>query len=145
MTAAAVLHRLHDAGVEVVFEAPDQIRLRGPLTDELIRLARAAKPELLALVRPRVQVHACTGCGRFHFAEPAPVCFWCRPRKYPDNNDRNATADTTPAGSVSSVRVFPEPQEKRTCPSCGGGMHQTDEPGSECFSCRRVPDREGGS
>lgn len=93
MSAARVLRQLHDSGVEVAFEAPDRIRLRGPLTPELIQLARAAKPDLLALVRPRAQPHACARCGRFFFAEPSTVCFWCRTVKRIDRSDKS-----TPGG-----------------------------------------------
>ena len=89
MSAAAVLRRLHDAGVEVVYEEPDNIRLRGPLTADLVELARDAKPELLALVRPSVQAVPCSCCGRFFFHEPVRVCFWCRTRTSIDTIDTN--------------------------------------------------------
>jgi len=82
VTAVTALRRLHDAGIEVLYEAPDRIRLRGRITDDLVALARAAKPELLASVRPRVRVYACSCCGRFAFVEPAAVCFWCRRGKH---------------------------------------------------------------
>jgi hypothetical protein len=138
VSATAVLRRLHDAGVDVQFQAPDQIVLRGPVTDELIEAARAAKPELLTLVRPRPAAVACACCGRFYFAEPAALCFWCRPRKYGDNRDRSAPQDGGGTTSVPSVPAFPEPPEKRACPSCGGGLGATDPDGGACWSCRRI-------
>jgi hypothetical protein len=138
VNGAAVLRQLHDAGVEVVFEAPDQIRLRGPLTPELVELARDAKPELLALAQYRVMVVPCSCCGRFFFAEPATVCFWCRSpirgdKRYESTCDR-AEGDT----SVPSVPAFPEPQEKRACPGCGGDLAAADPEDGPCWSCRQV-------
>ena len=117
MSAAAVLHRLHDAGVEVVYDAPDGIRLRGPLTDELVAAARAVKPELLELARPRPAVHACTCCGRFYFAEPAVVCFWCRPRKHPDKTDRSPPEATQHQTAAALPQIQPPMTEVTKSPA----------------------------
>jgi hypothetical protein len=138
VSAAAVLRRLQDAGVEVAFQAPDNIRLHGPLTPELVELARAAKPELLALARPTVQPAPCACCGRFFFAEPATVCFWCRPRKHIDEIDETRADTGDVAGSVNSVNVCAAPCAKRECPSCGGGKGRDDDGGGLCWSCRHV-------
>jgi hypothetical protein len=138
VTAAAVLRRLHDEGVEVLFDPPDNIRLRGPLTFDLVELAREAKPDLLALVRPTVQATSCSCCGRFYFAEPSRVCFWCQTRTSIDKSDKSPAEGVESGTSVNSVNVYPEPRTKRECPGCGGGMQPTDPDGAECFSCRHV-------
>lgn len=143
MSAAAVLRRLHDAGVEVRFEAaPDQIRLSGPLTGELVELARTVKPDLLALIRPRVQVHPCACCGRFFLSEPAAVCFWCRTPKHGDKRDKSPPTLPEDTTSVPSVPAFRGAREIRACPSCGGGLDPTDPEGEVCYTCRRVAGRE---
>ena len=140
MSAAAVLHRLHAAGVEVLYQEPDSIRLRGPVTDDLVELARSAKPELLAAVRPRIQVYACSCCGRFAFVEPAVVCFWCRAKKAPDTTDRTSGPSADRRGSVGSVRENSRARpETRVCPSCGGGMHSGDLERGVCFTCQASP------
>jgi hypothetical protein len=137
VSAAAVLRRLHDAGVEVAYEAPDNIRLRGPLTADLVELAREAKADLLTMVRPKVEPTSCTCCGRFFFPEPARMCFWCRSRTSIDTIDTNPTEAAPGGSSVNSVNVCSEPRPKRECPGCGGGMQPAD-PDGECFTCRHV-------
>ncbi len=57
--AAGALYRLHTAGVGVLYNDPDGLRLRGRLTPELIALARSVKSDLLALVSPRTEPEAC--------------------------------------------------------------------------------------
>jgi len=128
VTAAAALRKLQEAGVEVFYEAPDRIRLRGPISDDLVALARAAKPELIASVRPRVQAYACSCCGRFSFVEPAAVCFWCRRGKL------DIRGRTPPGQRVQSNHG--RQLVDRRCPSCGGGMHSSDPDGAVCFTCR---------
>jgi hypothetical protein len=144
MTAAGVLEWLLGAGVEVIYDPPDRIRLRGVLTDEMIEAARAAKDELLELVRPRPRVHACACCGRFYFAEPSTICYWCRPaRTKPTRDPENTLTKPTEPGvtgnSVGFVRVNSgERAGSRACPRCGGGLHRGDPHGAECWSCRRL-------
>jgi hypothetical protein len=138
VSAAAVLRRLHDAGVEVLFEQPDNIRLRGPLTAELVELARAAKPDLLALTRPTVQAVPCSCCGRFFYVEPATVCFWCRPRTDPRNSRKSPPESAEADTSATSAPAYLGPAEKRACPNCGGGLAHNDTGDGPCWSCRRV-------
>lgn len=138
MSAATVLRRLHDAGVEVVYEEPDNIRLRGPLTADLVELARDAKADLLMLVRPAVQAAPCSCCGRFFFHEPARMCFWCSSVTSIDRIDRNPPETGEGGSSVNSVNAYPRLREKRACPGCGGGLQPTDPDGAECFTCRHV-------
>lgn len=144
MTAAGVLEWLLGAGVEVIYDPPDRIRLRGVLTDEMIEAARAAKDELLELVRPRPRVHACACCGRFYFAEPSTICYWCRPAhakptSAPENTLTKGTKAPAGGTSVGFVRVNSgERAGSRACPRCGGGLHRGDPHGAECWSCRRL-------
>lgn len=139
-----MLEWLLGAGVEVIYDPPDRIRLRGVLTDEMIEAARAAKADLLELVRPRPRVHACTCCGRFYFAEPSTICYWCRPaHAKPTSAPENTLTKGTkaPAGwtSVPFVRVNSgERAGLRACPRCGGGLQRSDADGAECWSCRRL-------
>lgn len=139
MSAVAVLGRLHGAGVEVVYEAPGNIRLRGPLTPELVNLARAAKPELLALVRPGAQPTACACCGRFFLAEPTTVCFWCRSPNHPRNSRRSAEQGDEAGTSATFETATPGPGFSRACASCGGGLQPEDPDGATCWTCRSVP------
>lgn len=138
MSGTAILRRLHDAGVQVQYVEPNNIKLSGPLTHDLVELARGSKSDLLALVRPRVQVQPCACCGRFFFAEPATMCFWCRPGKHGDKRDKSPACEHGGGTSVPSVPTFPGAAEKRTCPSCGGGLDPTDPAGEPCFTCRGV-------
>lgn len=138
MSAAAVLRSLHAAGVEVLFEQPDQIRLRGPLTPEVVELARRAKADLLALVRPHTDPHPCACCGKFFFPEPATLCFWCRTPAGINKIRNNPARSAEPGISVDSVDACSAPRAKRACRSCGGGLGNDDPAGGPCWTCRQL-------
>jgi hypothetical protein len=137
VSGPAILRRLHDAGVDVAYLEPDQIVLRGPVTTDLVELAREAKDDLLALVRPAVHAAACTCCGRFFYSEPAPLCFWCRSVVHGDRRYKSTADQPEDGTSVPFVPAFPESEEKRACPGCGGGLAAADPDGGPCWSCRR--------
>ncbi len=85
MSLEALLAELHARGVvlraqgeSLLVDAPVAVITPG-IRAELLRL----KPDLLARLRePRhARVHPCSCCGRFFFAEPAVVCYWCRRKR----------------------------------------------------------------
>lgn len=57
----------------VVVDAPADL-----LTPDVEAELRARRDELVAALRPQVWCYPCTSCGRFHFVEPALLCYWCR-------------------------------------------------------------------
>jgi hypothetical protein len=107
MSGAAVLRRLHDAGVRVRWIEPDRIGLSGPVTPDLVELARAAKAELLALVRPKAEPRPCACCGRFYFAEPTTMCFWCRSRRHGAKRDESGACEADVETFGPSVPASP--------------------------------------
>jgi hypothetical protein len=82
VTATDLLATLAALGV-TVYAVEDRLRIKAPagtLTPELRSALADQKPALLGLLRepPRVRAYLCSGCGRFHFPEPAFLCYWCR-------------------------------------------------------------------
>lgn len=57
----------------VVVDAPSDV-----LTPDVEAELRARRDELAAALRPRALSYPCISCGRFHYVEPTPICYWCR-------------------------------------------------------------------
>lgn len=84
MSAADLLDQLAASGVTARLIPPDTLRLCGDagaqLDDQLVHAVRAAKADILALLRSRARsgAYPCACCGQFFFAEPSVMCYWCR-------------------------------------------------------------------
>jgi len=79
MTAPPILRRLREAGARVSLDG-DEIVVRAPrdtVTPDLVDDLREAKPEVVRFLRER-PTWPCELCGRFHFAGPSVICYWCR-------------------------------------------------------------------
>jgi hypothetical protein len=83
MSAARLIDTLARRGIRISLRGLDGLRLQAPtrvLTPKLLSEIRARKADIMRALRPVVQLHPFTCCGRFFFQEPAVVCFWCRQR-----------------------------------------------------------------
>lgn len=80
MTVQALLDHLMHAGVtaRLVNRRLQIVAKPGTLTPLLREAITEHRAAIIDVLTPRTHTVGCTGCGRFHYVEPAPRCYWCR-------------------------------------------------------------------
>ena len=79
-TAAVLFAELQARGLYLDPRGPDLLRIGPPdlLNEDRLERVRAAKTEILSLLRERgTQTWPCVVCDRHSFDVPT-VCYWCR-------------------------------------------------------------------